>query len=258
MSDQAQRPAKIETLLNSPKLKLSAMNPTNKKWANLSLDLFRGNPRIVVNSNDDNLRNEADGWGKVTAAMDVQLMGMVILMVEDAIAAPGEYKAQLENSNHSYAGGQRSQDITPQNSVWVGKDANGQVYISVVSVNPKFPKIKFLFGPSDSRYFKLRHADGTEYTRAEISVLGARAWVMLLKVALPYLSALHYEPAPKPTGGFGNKGGGGGGYGGNRGGGGGYGGNRGGGGGYGGGQQNREAPAKPAAGFDEAGDDIPF
>jgi hypothetical protein len=63
MSDQQQRPAKVETLLNSQKLKLSAMNPTNKKWANLSLDMYRGNPRIVVNTNDDNLRNESDGWG---------------------------------------------------------------------------------------------------------------------------------------------------------------------------------------------------
>lgn len=255
MSDQqTQRPAKVETLLNSSKLRLSAQNPANKKYANLSVDLYRSNPRIIVNTNDDALRNENDGWGKITAAMDPLLINILIEKLRLIAQSKEPTRVALENYNHSYSGGQRSQDIAHLNTVWIGRDDQGVVYISVVHVDQKFPRIKFPFGPSDNRYGRFKGADGNELSRAELSSMSALGWCAVMQDALNYLMVTTYEAPPKPQGKFGgggNRGNYGGGNRGNYG-----GGNRG---GYGGGQREQ---AKPSESFDGGGaggdDDIPF
>lgn len=241
MSDFKAKPAKLETILNSSKMKLSAMNPS-KKWANLHVDLYRSNPRIVVSTNEESLRNENDGWGKITAAVDPWIMNSILTLIETAIRAEGEWKTSVENSNHSYVNGQRAQEITHQNTIWVGKDDKGCVFISVIHVDPKFPKIKFVFGPSDMRYVKFKHSNGADYTKAELSVLSAKSWVEMMRMMVNSLLVQHYEPAPKPNGG-------GGGF------------NRGGGNNFNRGNQQRgqqQSGDGGKSGFTEPDDDIPF
>jgi uncharacterized membrane protein YgcG len=242
--DNAQKPRKVPTILSSAKLKLSAANPAAKNaWAKLGWEIFRNNPRIVVDTGDPNLRNRDTDFGKITAALDPLLFSCVTQMILDAANSQGETKTKAECLGHSYKSGSKSEAVVPLADIWVGKDKEGCVFISVVNKDKEgFPVIKFIFGPSDQRFMKWQHGDGTPYTKAEVSVLAAKAYVAILEPLISQLLIDNYEPPEPPGGGFG----------GNRGG--------GGGGGYGGGQRQGGGGggAPKAVHDDDGGSDIPF
>lgn len=243
MADQ-----KHPSLLDMTKLRLSAPNPNpavkGGRWATLRFDIFRNNPRIVVDTMDEALRNKDMGFGRIQHTMDPLLFNMFMEQVLRICQHEGEYKEKVEGLGHSYVNGQKSQEITPQTDLWVGKDKDGVVYISVIAKKEGFPVIKFPFGPADRRFVKYYHADGSEFTKAEISVLAARGYARLLTQVMNAELVRLYEPPQPPAGGFGgNRGGGGGGY--QQ--------RQGGGGGGGGGQQQQRAPVDTTV-----EDDLPF
>ena len=220
--DNANKPKKPPTILSSAKLKLSAANPSSKgAWAKLGWDVFRNNPRLVVDTGDASLRSRETDFGKITAALDPLLFGFVMESILTAAAHEGEWKTKHEVFGHSYKTGQKSEQVVLMSDVWVGKDKDGCVFISVVNKDKEgFPVIKFIFGPADQRFLKMQHGDGTPYTKGEMSVLAAKAYVSILRDLISQILVHHYEPPePPPQGGFQRGGGGGGGY--NRGGGGG-------------------------------------
>jgi len=244
------KPKKPLTVLRSPKARLSGLNPTNKRWATLSYDVWQNNPRIVVDCNDESLRNKDMHFGKIEAPLDPILFNVYLETLLAVADGPNDNRVQIQTLEKGRDG---SNEPVPKADVWLGKDKDGVVSISVVAKKEGFPVIKFAFGPSDQRFFKLFRQDGSEISKAEMSVNVARGYVRFLTQVMNKMLDDNYEPPPPPQGGWGNKGGGGGGgynRGGQGGGGGGY--NRGGGGGGGG--QQRQAPA------DDAGDDdsIPF
>ena len=250
-----QKPQRKKNAFQNPKIRLSAPNPMLKTgpWATLGFDFIQNNPRIVVDTKDPNLSGPENGYGRITAPLDSVVFLMLIEGIQAAIQAKEAMKLKIENSNHEFVNGQRSAEIAHLTDIWIGKDAEGQVFISVVKANASnWPSIKFTFGPADRRYHKFFKEDGNEWSKAELSVLAAKAYVRLLTGLLPCIADTHYYEAPpnpnwKSGGGGGNKFGGGGGY--NR------GGNGGGGGGY---QQRPAAPAAAAPAGDDIGSDIPW
>ena len=215
MSDQ-QKPKKIPMLLDMPKLRLSAPNPNpavKGKWATLRYDIYRSNPRIVVDCMDDSMRNRDMDFGRITHTMDPLLFNMYLEQLQRIADGPSEHKEKVVGLGHSYPNGQKSQEITPQTDMWVGKDKDGLVFVSIVNKKDGFPVIKFPFGPSDRRYVQFFHGDGNEFNKSELSILAAKGYVRLLTQVMNNLLLTHYEPPPPPQGGYGgNRGGGGGGY----------------------------------------------
>lgn len=249
-----QKPAKKKTALSNNKLSLTALvkggPPATLKW-----DLWNNNPRVVVDTRDPNLMGPENHFGRIEVSMAPADMSAAIILLRQ-FAQPGPADKVAANApGHEFVGGQKSKEITPKSKLWIGRDAEGHVFMSAVNEAKKnFPVIKFIFGPTDNRYLQWFHGDGTQFSKVETSQLYAKAYADLLTSLLPAVMAFTYEPPPPPAGGWSNRGGGGGGGGGyNRGGGGGGGynggGNRGGNGGGGGGGAPKE---------DVVDDDMPF
>lgn len=211
MSDY-QKPVVKKTALKNPKLSLAAPNPAAKGvYAKLSFDVYQNNPRIVIDTKDPGMMNKESSFGRITAAMDAISFSMFLELLKGIIDSPVADKKKFENFGNEYVNGQRSNEIVALTDVWVGKDTEGVVFVSVVSKKPGWPVIKFPFGLSDRRFTKIYHSDGTEYSKAEISVLAAKAYYKLLTELMPNVLDTHfYEAPPNPKwskGGGGNSGG---------------------------------------------------
>jgi hypothetical protein len=252
-----QKPAKKKTAFNVSKLGLSAPNPQIKGvYANLRFDIFQNNPRISVDTRDPNKLNKENHFGRIEAAMTGGDLYTILEALDYATKSKEEWKTKIECYGNEWVNGQKSKDITLMSSVWVGRDAEGGIFISVVKENTKdWPVIKFLFGPTDQRYTKWYHGDGTPYTKQQASQLYAKGYVNMLRSLYAAVMDTHYWDSQANFPGGQRQGGGGGWNRGGQGGGGGGGnnyGNRQQGGGGGGGS----APAK--ASEDVMDDDMPF
>lgn len=176
----------------------------------------------------------------------------------DALRAKGECKYFLVEQvkfQWDKNAGKRVPLETPRDGIKLvfGKDSAGIMFISLV----QYKKTEIEFGFLVERpEFLWKHSDGTPYSNAENSVLGARAYHKLLTELNLRIEASRirqhqtpdaYKPpyVPGPPGGGAGGGSGGGGY--NKGG-------NGGGGGYGGGGQTQKA----APDFSEMDDEIPY
>lgn len=192
-------PPKIKHALNNSKLSLSAPCPGVKgKYAQLSWDLYMNNPRIVVRTNDPSEANPSKNYGRIQAAMSIPGLFALIELMKNAIASTEEWKEKIENSSHPYVDGKRSMEVKPDTDVWVGKDRDGCVYISVISKKEDRPIIKFVFGPPDQRYEKYFHSNGNPFTRSEVSALYANAYVHMLQHLFGNVIVSSYvDTAPK-------------------------------------------------------------
>lgn len=239
MSD-FQKPVRKKNALNNAKLRLSAPNPNAKGvYSNLSWDIYQNNPRIVVDTRDPNLSSPENGYGRIQAALDPLVFGVFLNFMKEAIASPSAVKFKIENYSFEYTNGQRAQEASHTSDVWVGKDAEGQMFLTVVSKKSgNWPVIKFIFGPSDQRWHKFFHGDGTPISKAELSVYAAKSYAEWLPLLTASVMDTHYYEAPPNTAWKNKQGGGGGG------------------GNYGGGGQSK--PPAPSGGGDIGENDLPF
>lgn len=252
-----QRPAPRPThALNNKKLDIWAPNGQGKN-ATLKWGFVSNNPRLNVYTNVDNDRDN----GRISANLDLPTFAIFLNLLNEAInfkpkEGMPEFKVKIENKRANFKpGAERGSKVT-ESELWVGKDTDGVVWLSVTAYQR--PKIKFPFVLSD--WHSLQHASGEGYTKAEASVLVARAYVKLLEHMIAIMAVnLWEEPKKKdaPNGGQGGSNGGGYNRGGQGNGGGGY--NRNQGGGSGGGS----APSSAGGGgfsddMDGSADDIPY
>lgn len=245
-------PPREKNVFDEPKLDLKTPN-SKGKMATLKWGIFKNNPRLTVYTNDP---DDTTDNGRISANLDAKTFYAFLQLLSRAIKSDVEFKAKIDNKNHIFAYGKRSEEAVLVSSLWVGRDADGVVWISITA--PKHPSIKFAFANSDYHFFY--HTGGEQFTKADYSQIYAEAYLTMLTELMGVAMVHHYiAPEPRPEGqgggkggfqGGGNRGGGGGGsYGGG-------GGNRGGqqgGGGGGGNPAPRAAPeaALAAEGFDE-------
>jgi len=229
-------PQRVKNALDHRKLNLSAPTPGQQgKWSSLIWGFHANNPRITVWTNVPEDQTEKNGNGKIAANMDMPTMFAMVNLLNMAVDAEGEKRWKIENKNFIFPGGKRSEKPVVVSETWIGKDAEGCVFISVTARDR--PKIKFVFGSSDFHQFF--HQSGEPMTKGETSVLFARGYARILEGILPGLAIANYEePKPKE-----DRGGGGG----NR-------GNY----GSGGGGGNRSGGGGGGSSFDAGGDDMPF
>lgn len=238
-------PAKPKNALNHNKLNMVTKCPTAEgKLSKLSWQIHKNNPRITVWTGDPADESSRTNNGKIQAELDMPHLFALFGMIRKAITAEAGHKDCMECWNFIFPGGQRSKEPVNTAKIWVGKDKEGVVYISVVDgLHKDRPIIKFDFLPgSGGNWIRFNRGDGTAYSKSDASMLFAQGYSSMLEMIYTNLAITEfvpYEPQQKSFGG-----GGGGGF------------NRGASGG-GGGYQQRSGGGAPAAdvGVD---DDLPF
>jgi hypothetical protein len=210
-----------------------------QKPANLSVGVYKNNPRIVVRTN---VPNDKD-YGKITAALDSFAFFTLMHVVERVANGPNDTKEILNNQS-TFVAGKKFDTPIVVSKIQVGKDKEGVVFIAVTAKDR--PMIKFEFCQDEWHY--LTHGDGTPWTKAEYSQIRALGWRDALKELVPFILISDYvEPEQRNNNGNGggNNGGGGGNRGGNN---------------NGGGWNNNRNNGGGNAGSDDGSsdDDLPF
>lgn len=236
MSDQRQGftpPPRKKTALDNRKLNMSVPCPTAPgKTSALIWGLYSNNPRITVYTGDPEDSGERNGYGKLTANLDAPTFFVFLELVKKAIGEQPGWKMKIENKGFTWFGGKRSDAPAVISELWVGKNADGRIWLSITM--PNRPKIQFFFNAPD--FHSLCNGDGTPLTGSEVSILYANAYIKNLGEMMSTMLVTEWTEPPPPK----DKQGGGGGQ------------RQGGGNNYGGGQ--RQAPARA----EEVGEDIPF
>lgn len=235
-----QPPVRKKIALDNNKLNLSAECPTAAgKYSKLLWGFHNNNPRITVYTGDPSESTDKTNYGRIIANLDLPILYSFFELLERSITEENGFKAKIENKNFTFYGGKRSDAPVVVSELWVGKDKEGVVWMSVVMKDR--PMIKFSLVPST--YHNLYHGDGTAFTKSEASVCFAKGYSYLLKQIYAQLSLTEFVDlqALKDA-----KQGGGGGY------------NRGG--GQSSWQNNRQnkQPSEPAKSNADFGDDLPF
>lgn len=185
MSQQNRNPAQAApNALSEFKLRLTAPpQQGSTKKAALSMGVWKNNPRLIVRTN---VPNDKD-YGKITAALNTFTF-MALLHLLDKIAdGPNDVKEVLNNNSDFVAGRKYDAPITVS-KVMLGKSKEGVIWIAVTAKDR--PMIKFEF-QSDEWHF-LSHADGTNWTESESSVLYTHAWTNTARALVPLILKEEY------------------------------------------------------------------
>lgn len=157
--------------LDNRKLNLVAPCPTDaKKKSNLVWGLYEGNPRLTVYVGD------AEG-SKISAALDIVVFYAFLELLKTALTAEPDWKAKIENKNFTWFGGKRSEQPEIVSELWVGKDKEGQIWISVTDT--KAPKVRFFI--VNPEFHTLIHGTGTPFTKGEVSNLFTRGYISIFE-----------------------------------------------------------------------------
>ncbi len=150
--------------------------PTDRpRKPKLSWAIRDGNPRVSVFTNDP---NDTTNKGIITAPMDpITFMDLLDMLKKVAHSAPDSDPVYLDcRTSARDENGKPTGDIVPLSQVWMGKDKDGIVWISVFADGR--PRIKFPF--TMSPYHGIYKSNGTSLTPAEGSVLTAMSTAAVL------------------------------------------------------------------------------
>lgn len=192
-------PPRKKNALDHDKLKLKAPTPdVPGKYANLLWGFHANNPRITVFTGDPDDNTPANGYGKIVASLDTPTFFVFIELLKKTVNSETECKEKIINKNYIFPGGKRSETPVVISDLWVGKDKEGCVFISVTA--DKRPKIKFIIGPTE--FHSWVHGDGTPATKGEVSTLYATGYVNILSAVYANLIVSEYvEKEVKPNNG---------------------------------------------------------
>lgn len=194
MSDFKPAPRK-KNALDHRKLNLTAPCPTAQgKYSALIWGVYSNNPRLTVYTGDPEDASERTSYGRITANLDTPTFFAFVEMLEAAAKSQTEIKQKIENKNYTWFGGKRSERPAVVSDLWVGKDKDGCVWISVLAENR--PKIRFIIKPSE--FYSLYHSDGTPFTKGEESSLYALGYCSILRNMVSNVLVNEYvEEVPK-------------------------------------------------------------
>lgn len=195
MSDFKPLPRK-KNALDNRKLNLSTPCPTAKgKYSALIWGVYSNNPRLTVYTGDPDDTTK-DPYGRITAALDVPTFFAFLELMKRVIVSKEEVKFSIENKNFTFFGGKRSEKPVLVSTLWVGKDKDGKVWISVISDDASRPKVRFFFG--DNQFHHITHSDGSPLTPGENSTLFATGYFSILTNLVSDILVKEYvEDKPK-------------------------------------------------------------
>ena len=194
MADFKPTPRK-KNALDHRKLNLTAPCPTAQgKYSALIWGVYSNNPRLTVYTGDPEDASERTGYGRIAANLDTPTFFAFVNMLERMAKSDKEDKDCIKNKNYTWFGGKRSETPALVSTLWVGKDKEGHVWISVVAENR--PVIKFIIGPSE--FHSLFHGDGKPFTTGEASTLYGIGYCDILRNMVSNVLVSEYvEDVPK-------------------------------------------------------------
>lgn len=194
---------RVKNALDNAKLKLSAPSTASGKYANMVFSIVSNNPRITVYTGDPDDNTEKNGYGKIQANLDIYTWYAFLEKVKQIAATKEETKIKFENLNFTWFGGKRSEKPVVVSELWVGRDAQGVMWVSVLSSDSARPKIKFPFGPTT--YHRMITSDGQPVSKPELSSIYALSFARALDALSSQIFVKEYtEPKQKEnnSGGF--------------------------------------------------------
>ncbi len=183
------------------KIGLQAKSTAEGKTAQLAYNFQNNNPRIIVYTRDP--QDAEKDFGRIIAKLDLPTFFSLKELILKIIADPAESKYQVTNDNFTYAGDQKSEEPEQVSEIWVGRDANGGIWISVVAKDR--PRIRFFFKPSNFHHF--RKADGTEFSEREYGDVFAAGHMDMLSKMMAATAVAEFVPVERPEGGWPRSGG---------------------------------------------------
>jgi len=203
------------------KLSLStAVEGVQGAWSSFGFDVVGSNVRVTVWTNDP--QDKENDNGRITTSMPMPVFFAFMAIYDQVLKSRGEVKKVVEGLNWFGYGGKRQDTPRVEAQLFIGKDADGVMYILLTA--PKRPNIVFHFETRDAQKFQFRNQEGNLLSKAEVSTMYAKAYydilsqiyqMDMLSQILKLLEPEKYKPAPAPKWQQGAKGGNGGGGGGN-------------------------------------------
>lgn len=204
---QFQAPPRAKNALDEYKLRLSCPPVQGaQKPGSFAISLVANNPRFDVYTNVPNDKNN----GNIRAAMDMPTFYMVLAAMEDALTLEDSQVLKIQNLNHTFFEGKRSEQPKLISTTCVGRDKEGCLFIAVVAKDR--PYLKFNLLPTN--YHVMLGVDGNPLDKRAASNYFLRGYREMLKNMMAAVAVKEYvEPVKKDQqGGQQQRGGGGGGY----------------------------------------------
>lgn len=208
MAGNFQAPPRAKNAMDEFKLRLSCPPVQGaQKPGSFAISLVANNPRIDVYTNVPNDKNN----GNIRAAMDMPVFYMLIEAMQDALALEDGMVLKIQNLNHTFFEGKRSEQPKLISTTCIGRDKEGCLFIAVVAKDR--PYLKFNLLPSN--YHVMIGADGNPLDKRQASNYFLRGYRSMLKQMMAAVAVKEYqEPVKKDGGGQQQRQGGGNSYGG--------------------------------------------
>lgn len=204
----------VKNVLDGNNLSISAPCPSAQgKWSSLNFRVTKGNPRIIIYTNDPN--DSGNDHGRIVVKMHPLSFGALLETWAKAISQESGWKETIEIEDYTWGrGGQRSDKPELTHKIIIGKDGDGVISLMVLDAKIRDrPRIKFEV--KAPRFIKVIGADGAQMDKAAESIRFSEIWLKILSSLTSSLYVSTYEePKKRPQQG-GGYGGGQGGSGGN-------------------------------------------
>lgn len=177
----------------------------DETFATLSWAVRMGYPRVTVYLDNDKFDKKVDYSKIINAPFDFVKLEAFLLMVDKLIDSNDVDKEYaIKCSNNAYEGGERTNKIVLQATLFVGKDKDGVIYMKLVEQGKR--EVKFNLDMS-GRYIALVGSDGQDIEdRKALSKLHAKAYFKtlrtLLKAELTKSGSKLVTLAPPKSGGY--------------------------------------------------------
>lgn len=176
-STEAQKPAEADAPKKAKRKtyyisRLGLFNPGEKgdPPATLTWAVMDGNPRLIARTGEK--ASEENGYGKITAALDVAMAGMVFELLQEALDSQPGWKRKIVNRS-TYVDNRRFDTPQHVNDIAIGKDTEGRIWISLIQEGR--PTIRFYMLPSS--WHGLVNADGSVPAADELSAAFTRGYL---------------------------------------------------------------------------------
>lgn len=192
----------VKTIFDDPKLKLTAPSPSGQGKASLRFSVWKGNPRIQVWTGN---RDEHEG-GKVDAKVDLPHFMAFVAALRRVIdfkptEAEPEIRWRMEIGRPRWIN-KKPDGVTIDADLFVGKDREGRVYLSVVSRKSN-TAVKFPFKNND--FHNMFNAQGQQLSVGESTEFMAEGFYEILRTLIPLWCRDTWEARdPNQQGGGGN------------------------------------------------------
>lgn len=207
MAGNFQAPPRPKNALDEFKLRLSCPPVQGaQKPGSWAISLVSNNPRIDVYTNVPNDKYN----GNIRGAMDMPTFYTLIELMREAVKLEDNQVLKLQNLNHTFFEGKRSDHPKLVSTTLVGRDKDGVLFLACVAKDR--PYLKFSMLPSN--YHVMIGTNGEPMEKREASNFYLKGYANMLENMMGAVAVKEYqEPVKKDGQGGGQRqGGGGGGY----------------------------------------------